>query len=553
MPASSSADLTARLLLRYASEPSRDRIEAAGADASLVDTDVVIRLALGRDPGLADAASTAAGFGALRAAAIRYMREVFFRPDASPYQTLGLARDASPEAIRERFRLVMLLVHPDRQPPGATWPASCAAQANRAYAILRDPQARAAFDREESAREAATKAAREAAGAKLRTPAGPAERHTTRVRPWRPPPPRPVLPEWLTARVGGWVRAHPAGAAFAALGASAVLVMGGVALWETESASLVRAPRPPAAVAVAPRPGITAERPAPTLAEPGEVPSETADGEAAATPPATPAARLAAATVLPEPGASRPAAATVVPEPGASRPAAATVLPEPGAPRLAVTAAHPVTPPLHRRVPVEAPAAAPVRTGAAPPMAAPAPIPTPNPTFALPAPAATVPIARPVVPPARVAAVDVAAASPAPAASAALATSPAVPAPGQAPTSEEIETFFARFIAAYEGGRADVVASMFHPDAQVNERSGRAAIRDEYDAVFRESAWRRMQITRIHWRRAGDAARAQGEAVVTIGWRDGREVVRRFPIDLALVRSDGRVVIMHLMRGPSAP
>ena len=48
--------------------------------------------------------------------------------------------------------------------------------------------------------------------------------------PRRPPEP-PVLPEWLTSGVGGWVREHPAGAAFGALIAVAVLTVG-AALWE---------------------------------------------------------------------------------------------------------------------------------------------------------------------------------------------------------------------------------------------------------------------------------------------------------------------------------
>ena len=60
-------------------------------------------------------------------------------------------RDA---AIKESFRLLMQLVHPDRQDAQAHWPESFAAQANRAYGILRNRESREKFDREAQARAA---------------------------------------------------------------------------------------------------------------------------------------------------------------------------------------------------------------------------------------------------------------------------------------------------------------------------------------------------------------------------------------------------------------
>ncbi|MBK6395433.1 MAG: DnaJ domain-containing protein [Betaproteobacteria bacterium] len=262
MPGSPSADRTARLLLRYARDPSRYRTEARGPDASLVDTDVVLRLAQGRRVELGGPTIEGTDTVALRDAAVGYLREVFFRPDASPYQTLGLAPDASQDAIKERFRLLMLLVHPDRQGAGPAWPDRCASQANQAYAILRDPGSRAAFDRQEREKAAAAQAAQQAAVAKAaalksrpsRGPAGSGAR--------RPPEP-PVLPEWLTAGVGGFVREHPAGTAFGALIGAAVLVVG-AALWDREGGTLVRAsrsPEPPAPRAVADRRRGSAGRP----------------------------------------------------------------------------------------------------------------------------------------------------------------------------------------------------------------------------------------------------------------------------------------------------
>jgi DnaJ-class molecular chaperone len=104
---------------------------------------VILKLALGRriefaDPGLNEAGTVAA----LKNAAALYVRHVFFRPDATPYQILGLRPGASAPAIKERFRLLMHLVHPDRQDADNAWPESLAALANRAVS---DQEARAAY------------------------------------------------------------------------------------------------------------------------------------------------------------------------------------------------------------------------------------------------------------------------------------------------------------------------------------------------------------------------------------------------------------------------
>jgi len=526
MPASPTADTTARLLLRYAREPSRFRTEARGADAALVDTDVVMRLALGRDAGVSGATIDGARDGALRDAAIGYVREVFFRPDASPYQTLGLAPDASQDAVKERFRLLMLLVHPDRQGTGAPWPDACAAQANRAYGILRDPASRAAYDREERERAAAAKVAREAAVAKAASMRAHPARAAAARGPRRPPGP-PVLPEWLTAGVGGWVREHPAGAALGALVAAAVLVIG-AALWEGESGSLVRASRPANPddrAAPAPKASLVAEA-APPVAP--SIPAATAPPPAAP-PPIAPSVQAEAAV----PPASGRIETVAVPIRGESAP------PRPQAPPAGPIArggrmAEPVT------VPPPRPSVPPAGIAAA----APTPVPeSPRAAAPVPAPPAAV-AAAPEAEPVRVAAAP----APAPVAPpAAPAVSPT------APSTDELEVFFARFVDAYDRGHADLFASMFDRDAQANQRLGRAAIRGEYDDLFRQTAWRRMQLTRIDWRRAGEVARAKGEIAVTMRWRDGRQAEERYAVDMELARRDGRVVITRYAHSPSPP
>jgi hypothetical protein len=132
------------------------------------------------------------------------------------------------------------------------------------------------------------------------------------------------------------------------------------------------------------------------------------------------------------------------------------------------------------------------------------------------------------------------------------ATPPAAPAATEptSPTTAEIEALFATFVESYDRGRVDAFAALFDDDAESNLRRGRAAIRGEYDELFRLSTWRKMQLTRINWKRAGERTYAKGEIAVRIGWRDGREVDQRIAIDMEMAHRDGRLVITRLSHQP---
>ena len=125
-------------------------------------------------------------------------------------------------------------------------------------------------------------------------------------------------------------------------------------------------------------------------------------------------------------------------------------------------------------------------------------------------------------------------------------TGPAAVATPDAPTAAEVETLIAAFISFYEGGRLDAFAALFDVDARTNELTGRAAIRSDYDELFRRSSWRRISLRQLRWRAVGERTLANGEIAVKIGWRDGREVEQYIAVDLELMRRGGKTVIARL-------
>lgn len=507
------ADLIAELLGRHYREPSRQRAQALFAAQPPGRQDVVLRFALGLPVELADPALRGREAAArLARDAVFYIRRCFSGDGATHYQVLGLTPDASPDAVRENFRLLMQLIHPDRQGTQPRWPESFAARVNRAYAVLKVPQTRAAYDRELAAR-AGDVVARAAAAA--RSGSGAPPRRAARRG---PRPPAPPLPEWLTVGVGGCVREHPAMSSLLAIVVGAASIIGTVA-WESRDATLTREAR---SEIIAKRPVTVAARAAePEF--PGLAPA--AAPVAAASPPAAPAT---ATERIPAPATD-------------ASPRDAAPVRESGVPATA------------RTVSATAPAA---RADAG---AATAPQPPASPAAYLPT--ATVLASAPLAPgdPAAASTTAVAlgggGAVPVGATMAAALPS-ALPAAAEPtsvtppPANGEIEAFFAAFVDAYERGRPDAFAALFDDNAETNLRRGRPAIRGDYDELFRQSSWRRMQLTRISWRRVGDRALAKGEISVRIGWRDGREVEQHVAVDMELVRRDGRALIAKLSQQP---
>ncbi|MFO1316213.1 MAG: J domain-containing protein [Burkholderiales bacterium] len=470
MPDRAAADRTAKLLLWFTRDPMRYRAEARRRDAPPLDGEVVLRLALGHRVEFSDPAMRGANAAALRDAAAAYVRRAMFAPGATAYQILGLPPGASAQAVKENFRLLMQLVHPDRQDAHAVWPEDFAARANRAHDVLRNDEARAKLDRDEAERAARARAKQQKAAAAAAT-ASP--RRALAPVAVRRPPPRPLLPEWLTAGVGGFVRRHPAVVAFALLLGSGALVIG-MAGWNRPPGSLMRdadAPRVAAPAASAPVAAPTATATVPAAPLPAD--RDTGSG-------------------VPSPRAAPPAA-TATPDP--TRPPAAKSG-DPVGGENAVVAAPPVAT-------AEAPAVPPPAQDAE-----------------------VVPVR--------------------------LETAPPPDAGPQALTVADLDALSAALADAYDRGRVDAFAALFADDARTNLHQGRAAIRGEYDELFRLSEWRQMRIRQLDWRRTGDRAHASGELEVRIGWRDGRVARQSVAVDVEVARRDGRALITRLAHEPGA-
>lgn len=82
-----------------------------------------------------------------REAARFFLRAALLYPGADHYALLGLAPGEAPPDLKERYRLLMRLIHPDFAEPGdAAWPADAAVRVNRAYEVLSSPVQRREYD-----------------------------------------------------------------------------------------------------------------------------------------------------------------------------------------------------------------------------------------------------------------------------------------------------------------------------------------------------------------------------------------------------------------------
>ena len=146
MPAASAASVAVELLA-FHREPAIHRPRYLHGQQALPPGDIVLRFALGRFPGGWARDVARSERQEVRTAALEFVRQVCLWERATHYQLLCVPGDAQRAEIRGNYQLLIALIHPDRQEPGApTWPAGSAQRANRAYEALADERARAEYD-----------------------------------------------------------------------------------------------------------------------------------------------------------------------------------------------------------------------------------------------------------------------------------------------------------------------------------------------------------------------------------------------------------------------
>ncbi|QJW83704.1 J domain-containing protein [Ramlibacter terrae] len=129
-------------LLDYFAFPGRHQLALRQPVLLFGSIREVLQIAAGR--GLSP---DAAGKPGLREAAAFFLRAALLYPGADHYAVLGFAPRTEPVDVKERYRLLMRLIHPDFAGSGsAPRPADAAVRVNLAYEVLSSPVLRAEYD-----------------------------------------------------------------------------------------------------------------------------------------------------------------------------------------------------------------------------------------------------------------------------------------------------------------------------------------------------------------------------------------------------------------------
>ena len=113
----------------------------------------VLQIAVGREGERANVAATSPG---LRDSARFFVRTALLYPGADHYGVLGLDRRADGADLKDRYRLLMRLLHPDFAEQGVrAWPADFAVRVNLAYDTLSSAMRRREYDEQSSPASAA--------------------------------------------------------------------------------------------------------------------------------------------------------------------------------------------------------------------------------------------------------------------------------------------------------------------------------------------------------------------------------------------------------------
>lgn len=164
-------------LLEYFGAPGKYPIGSRQPDILFHAIDDVLLVAAGRAPG---------SFGpvpdGLRDAAAFFVGAALLYPGADHYALLGMRTGSAPERLKDRYRLLMRLVHPDFAGSfRANWPKDSAMRVNRAYEVLSSPVLRREYD-EQLASTGGTQRNAASHATRRSSPTTPRARHAPRLR-----------------------------------------------------------------------------------------------------------------------------------------------------------------------------------------------------------------------------------------------------------------------------------------------------------------------------------------------------------------------------------
>jgi hypothetical protein len=146
-PSGSGAASVASQLRAFLKDPAHWRPRLLRGKDPLPDGSFVLRFAQGRFPRGLMRDLALRERDEVRDAANAFIRQVCFWEGATHYQVLCAAQDARGDAIKERYQLMMALIHPDRQDATLEpWPNGCAQRVNQAYDILSNAELRREYD-----------------------------------------------------------------------------------------------------------------------------------------------------------------------------------------------------------------------------------------------------------------------------------------------------------------------------------------------------------------------------------------------------------------------
>lgn len=130
-------------LLDFEQQPGRYPVAMREPRMLFEQAGLVLMLAAGRQPdGLSAAEALAPG---VRQAARFFVRTVMLRPGVDFYTLLGVPQSFDGEVLREHYRLMIRMTHPDFVASGESWPADAAARINQANDVLVSAVKRAGY------------------------------------------------------------------------------------------------------------------------------------------------------------------------------------------------------------------------------------------------------------------------------------------------------------------------------------------------------------------------------------------------------------------------